>query len=172
MRVGWIGWTLSIMITFGSAAARAEMPVVPPISATTAAATGNSFVAGTKILTESGFKNIEDIVAGDRVISFDIDGQRVVTSLAQDVTSRTENAIYEMGIGGNIIQVTRDHPMLTTNGWRRVVETSIGNVLIGFDGAEYRIETCRMRSGSFTVYNFEVEITGTFFVSDLRLLAH
>ncbi|MEZ5670550.1 MAG: polymorphic toxin-type HINT domain-containing protein [Alphaproteobacteria bacterium] len=172
MLAGRIALALALLGFAAVAPARAEMAPVPPFDDAAIAVRENSFVAGTKILTESGFKNIEDIVAGDRVISFDIDAQRTVTSLVRDVTSRTENAIYEMGIGGQVIQLTRDHPFLTTDGWRRTIETSIGDTIIGLDGAQYRIDTCRVRTGSFTVYNFEVEITGTFYVSDLRLLAH
>ena len=162
----------AVATAVGAAAAWAEMPDVPPYQSPLEGPADNSFVAGTKILTDNGFVNIEDLQNGDVVVSWDADAERLVSQKINSVNSRTEPAIYEMGIGGQVIQMTRDHPFLTTNGWKRVVETSIGNTIIGYDGAEYRIETCRLRMGSHTVYNFEVDITGTYFVSDLRLLAH
>lgn len=170
MRLG--AMLAAMVLAMGLSAAHAEMPFVPAYEPPLEGPTENSFVAGTKVLTTNGFTNIEDIRDGDVVVSFDPQSQRVVEARVRDVTSRTESAVYEMGIGGQVIQVTRDHPFLSTNGWKRVIETSIGSTIIGYDGTEYRIETCRIRSGSFTVYNFEVDQTGTFYVSDLRLLAH
>ncbi|MGF1623755.1 MAG: polymorphic toxin-type HINT domain-containing protein [Alphaproteobacteria bacterium] len=159
-------------LSLGMAAAKAEMPVVPPYEAPPEGQYENSFAAGTKVLTDSGLRNIEDIRDGDVVVSFDIDTQRVVNQRVRGVNSRVENVIYEMGIGGQTIRVTRDHPFLTTNGWKRVVETSVGSTVVAHGGGQHTIETCFMRRGSFTVYNFTVEITGTYYVSDLRLLAH
>lgn len=155
----------------GAQAALADMPFVPRFEAPDGWEQ-NSFIAGTNILTESGFRPIEDIRDGDIVLSFDTDTQQVVPARVRDVTSRVEQSTYEMGIGGIKIRVTRDHPMFTTQGWRRVIETAIGSTLIGYDGAEYRIATCRVVRGEVTVYNFEVDQTGTYFVSDLKLVAH
>lgn len=171
MRVVLAIGAVVLAILAGARGAWAEMPVVPPFEEPADAAP-NSFVAGTKILTEAGYVRIEDLVEGDLVLSFDIDRQQVVTARVRDVTSRVEQATYEMGVGGTTIRVTRDHPLLTTQGWRRVIETVIGSTLIGHDGREYRISTCRVVRGQVTVYNFEVDQTGTFFVSDLKLLAH
>ena len=125
---------LAGMLGIGTAAA--EMPYVPPF-VDSDGPTENSFVAGTQVLTDSGFKSIEDIVEGDLVVSYDLDRQQVVTSRVRDVTSRVERATYEMGIGGITIRVTRDHPLLTDQGWRRVIETAIGSTIIGYDGATY-----------------------------------
>lgn len=170
MRLG--ATVAAAVLAMGLGTAQAEMPYVPPYEPPLEGPVDNSFVAGTKVLTPSGLKNIEDIADGDIVISFDPHTQGNVEARVHGVNSRTERAIYEMGIGGQTIQVTRDHPFLSTQGWKRVIETSIGNTIVGFDGAEYKIDTCRIRTGNFTVYNFEVELTGTFYVSDLRLLAH
>jgi hypothetical protein len=161
-----------IATALGAAAANAEMPYVPPYEPPLEGPVDNSFVAGTKILTPSGLRNIEDLKNGDVVLSYDRDYERVVEQRISGFNSRVEHVIYEMGIGGQTIQVTRDHPFLTTNGWKRVIENSVGNTIIAYDGATYKIESCRMRRGEFTVYNFEVDITGTYYVSDLRLLAH
>jgi hypothetical protein len=163
---------VAVAMAVGAGAAWADMPDVPPYQPPLEGAVENSFVAGTKILTDNGFVNIEDLQNGDVVVSWDADAERQVSAQISGVNSRTERSIYEMGIGGQVIQLTRDHPFLTTRGWKRVIETSIGATIIGYDGAEYRIETCRTRRGEYTVYNFEVDITGTYFVSDLRLLAH
>lgn len=162
----------AVAIGLGAAAAHADMPYVPPYEPPLEGPVDNSFVAGTKVLTPDGLRNIEELQNGDLILSWDRDNERVVEQRISGVNSRTENAIYEMGIGGQVIQVTRDHPFLTTDGWKRVIESSVGNTIVAFDGAEYRIESCRARSGSFTVYNFEVDITGTYYVSELRLLAH
>lgn len=172
MRTGAILGAVLAVVGLSGAAAQAEMPNVPPYQPPIEGPVENSFAAGTMILTDSGFKDIADIRNGDAVISYDADSQRTVTQRVRDVTSRSESAIYEMGIGGKVIQVTRDHPFLTTDGWKRVIETSVGSTVIGFDGAEYVITSCQVRRGSYTVYNFEVDITGSFYVSDLRLLAH
>ncbi len=164
--------SVCVMILAGGAlSARAELANVPAFPAGADDAP-NSFVADTLVLTPNGMRRIADLQVGDIVMSYNISTQGIEQNRISHVTSRTESWVYEMGVGGEKLLLTRDHPFLTTEGWFRAVETSVGDVLINMDGAELPITTCVMRRGSFEVYNIEVEFTGTFFVSNQKLLAH
>lgn len=76
-------------------------------------------VAGTKVATESGIKNIEDITEKDRVVTIDGSLQKVKQTMV-----KTSNDIYELSIMGQIAtQVTGNHPYWV----RKRVESYIPN---------------------------------------------
>lgn len=63
-------------------------------------------VAGTKVATENGIKNIEDITEKDRVVTIDGSLQKVKQTMV-----KTSNDIYELSIMGQIAtHVTGNHP--------------------------------------------------------------
>lgn len=67
------------------------------------------FVKGTRILTENGYKNIQDIKTGDRVLTHTNSFKSVVTPM-----SRHKKGIYDLIIQGSPInQVTGEHPYYT-----------------------------------------------------------
>lgn len=68
------------------------------------------FVAGTKIKTEDGLKNIEDIKAGDRVLSMNEEtGEFAYKEVVRTFTNTTEN-IVRVIIGDETIECTPEHP--------------------------------------------------------------
>lgn len=77
------------------------------------------FAAGTPINMEDGsFKNIEDIIVGDRVLSNDGTYNEVLA-----IDSKKSNDIYEIEIDGEVFTVTGNHLFLTEqHGWVRVDE--------------------------------------------------
>ncbi len=72
---------------------------------------GQCFVAGTKIHTIDGFKNIEDIEIGDLVLSYNEALDKTEYNKVYDLFERhnNEGLIYELTINGNIINVTSTH---------------------------------------------------------------
>jgi RHS repeat-associated protein len=78
------------------------------------------FIAGTKVLMATGNqKNIEDIVVGDTVMSYDFVEQRVVKSPVLKVDSPIHNTLVQINFSKNISnQNTDDHPYFVKNkGW-------------------------------------------------------
>jgi hypothetical protein len=78
------------------------------------------FVAGTKILLENGLtKNIEDVVVGDYVVSFDLKNNEPKISKVLNIFSKEINKIveYEFSDGSNL-KATIDHPIYVIDkGW-------------------------------------------------------
>jgi hypothetical protein len=78
------------------------------------------FVAGTQILLENGLtKNIEDVIVGDYVASFDLKNNEPKVSKVLNTFSKTIDKIveYEFSDGSNL-RATLDHPIYVINkGW-------------------------------------------------------
>ena len=66
------------------------------------------FVAGTKIITSSGFKNIEDIIIGDMVLTHKNKFNRVMKTM-----KRKSLETYILNIDGIPIETTSNHPFFT-----------------------------------------------------------
>lgn len=77
----------------------------------------NCFMAGSKVLTIDGFKNIEDIAIGDMVLSHDEQFHRVNDIMCREYTGD----IYCLESINFIepIKCTPNHKFLTNHGWKR-----------------------------------------------------
>ena len=64
------------------------------------------FLAGTKVLTESGLKNIEDLKIGDYVYSINLDTNQKELKEIKDIYTGFTNEIYEIKVGKEIIKPT------------------------------------------------------------------
>lgn len=70
------------------------------------------FVAGTKVLTASGYKNIEDIKLGDYVVN------ALGVSKVDECGSRNVDEIIIIKLSNGIsLKVSKNHPFLTRHGW-------------------------------------------------------
>jgi hypothetical protein len=79
------------------------------------------FIAGTKVLSQVGHKNIEDIEAGDIVRSYDLDTGNFVESIVGTTKSVIRDVYYEIHFeSGNVLSVTDDHPLYTREGWASI----------------------------------------------------
>jgi hypothetical protein len=78
------------------------------------------FVAGTKILMGDGsYKNIEDIIAGDFISSFNLATNEIKVNRVLKTFSRNVNQIVKYTLeNGEIIEATLDHPIYVIHkGW-------------------------------------------------------
>lgn len=133
------------------------------------------FVAGTMVLTENGYKPIEEICIGDKVFSVDpISGEygyKAVKCLYVHETSCLVSVI----VGKNEIVTTPTHPFwVVNNGWVQASSLSSGDVVLSTDGVELTIDSVSdiEVSEPVVVYNFEVEDFHTYFVSNTPVLVH
>ncbi len=85
------------------------------------------FVAGTKIKTPDGYKNIEDIKIDDSVVNaFGIDHVRAVGNKKTDT-------LYKITLSNNqIVKVTGNHPFFTVDGWMQAKDLSINSELLHY----------------------------------------
>jgi RHS repeat-associated protein len=135
---------------------------------------GGCFVVGTEILTTEGLKNIEDIREGDWVIADDpttpgeIEVRQVLTAYERKATK-----LVDIYVDGEVISATEEHPIwVVDKGWVEPKDLKVGDLLETEDGRVVDIDKVEKREGDFKVYNFRVEGTPTYFVSELGILVH
>jgi hypothetical protein len=121
----------------------------------------NCFTAGTKVLTDEGEKNIEDIEVGDRV-------------LAKDENNPDGELAYKE-VGEQIIETTDNHPFwVQGKGWLFADELQVGDKLQKADGSNLTIDKVEFvkLDEPVTVYNFTVADYHTYYVTDLGIWVH
>lgn len=111
---------------------------------------GGCFLAGTKIGTPTGDKDIETLVAGDLVLSRnELTGEDETSTIGSvDVLERD----YYYIING-VVNVTAEHPFYTERGIVEVKDLHIGDKLLARYGDVVEIETIKVVDGTVTVYN-------------------
>ena len=136
------------------------------------------FVAGTLVKTESGEKRIEDVRAGDVVLSSEPERKdALATQIKRQEVARTFERIapvvIDVHVGTETITATPEHPFWVIGaGWTAAGELRRGNALLTKDGVVVHVDYVDQRQGQFKVYNFEVSVSHTYYVSSLGLLVH
>ncbi|MCY9765435.1 polymorphic toxin-type HINT domain-containing protein, partial [Paenibacillus alvei] len=137
----------------------------------------NCFTAGTKVLTDDGEKNIEDIAVGDKVLAKDEnnpDGElayKEVTGLYRN----QRDDIIKLNVGEQIIETTDNHPFwVEEKGWVFADELQVGDKLQKADGSNLIIDKVEFVNldEPVTVYNFTVADYHTYYVTDLGIWVH
>ncbi|AWV32376.1 polymorphic toxin-type HINT domain-containing protein [Paenibacillus odorifer] len=137
----------------------------------------NCFIAGTKVQTDEGEKNIEDIEVGDRVLAKDEnspDGElayKEVTALFRN----QRDDIIKLYVGEQVIETTNNHPFYVEGkGWVLAEELQAGDKLQKADGSNLTIDKVELvkQNEPVTVYNFAVADYHTYYVTDLGIWVH
>ncbi|MFJ8087179.1 polymorphic toxin-type HINT domain-containing protein [Lysinibacillus sp. NPDC095746] len=99
----------------------------------------NSFVAGTKVLTDEGEKKIEDIDVGDMVLAKDENNHEGELAY-KEVTYLYRNQpddLIKLYVGEQIIEMTDNHPFwIEGKGWAFADKLQIGDNLQKADGSD------------------------------------
>ncbi|SEG78667.1 HINT domain-containing protein, partial [Paenibacillus sp. UNC499MF] len=137
----------------------------------------NCFVGGTKVLTDEGEKNIEDIQVGDKVLAKDEnnpDGElayKEVTALYRN----QRDDIIKLRVGEQVIETTDNHPFwVEGKGWVFADELQVGDKLQKADGSNLTLDKVEFikQVEAVTVYNFAVADYHTYYVTDLGIWVH
>lgn len=83
------------------------------------------FPAGTEIsLPDGNTRNIEDVEVGDQVISQAEDGTRSISQV-KEVESPVRLQMCQLSFeNGDVLELTDEHPLLTTGGWKAIDPTN------------------------------------------------
>jgi RHS repeat-associated protein len=132
------------------------------------------FTAGTLVQTAEGERPIEEIKAGDVVLTADPERGGVPEwGKVTETFERTADGVLDVRAGGQTITATPEHPFwVEGEGWTAAADLRPGDELLASGGGRVAVESIGRREGRFRVYNFEVENSHTYFVSRLGLLVH
>jgi hypothetical protein len=134
---------------------------------------GSCFAAGTKVATPNGEKKIEEIRAGDEILSADPEGGAPVRETVTQVYERESAVLLEIRVANETINVTPEHPFwVVDQGWVAAGQLNRGSPLLTRDGSVLRVDSVTRHEGSFRVYNLEVATAHTYHVSSLGILVH
>ncbi|WP_148466836.1 polymorphic toxin-type HINT domain-containing protein [Paenibacillus senegalimassiliensis] len=133
----------------------------------------NCFTAGTKVLTDAGEKNIEDIEVGDRILSKDETTGEVAYKEVTATFNHETDEIYKIHVGDQVIESTFNHPFYVEGkGWTFVKDLKAGDLLVQSDGNTLKIDSIELLNKHVTVYNMTVDEFHTYFVSGLGIWVH
>ena len=132
------------------------------------------FVAGTKVHTISGVKNIEDIKFNDIVLSWNEKTHTIEYNRVLNTHIRQTDAIYKIRYSNaRLIETTATHPFyIPGRGWIEAKDLKVGNRSTLANDLTLEIVSIEIEKRSETVYNFEVENAHTYFVTEDAVLVH
>ena len=134
------------------------------------------FLAGTKILTKFGYKNIEDIKINDIVYSFNEKINKVELNTVVKTFIHEDTEIYEIYINDEIIKVTPHHRFYVERNnkfeWIEVKDILLTDKLFCNENKLITINKIEHKKETNVVYNFEVQNNHTYFVSNKNILVH
>ncbi|WP_422103845.1 polymorphic toxin-type HINT domain-containing protein [Winogradskyella sp.] len=130
------------------------------------------FVAGTQVLAENEYENIEDIQVGDYVWSFNENlSKNELKKVTKTFKSKSDH-IRTIETDKNIIKTTDEHPFYVSGIWKEAKYINVGDSLTlkGFS-KEVVLKVGKINK-PVEVYNFEVEGNHSYFVTKSNILVH
>lgn len=130
------------------------------------------FVAGTKITTKEGSKNIEDVTVSDEVWTYNEDIGTNELHKVVEVYDRNAKKVVILTVNGEVIKTTEEHPFRVENRWVPAGHLKVGDMLMTLKGNTIKLESISYETGDFPVYNLEVENGHNYYVSAATILVH
>lgn len=139
------------------------------------------FVEDTKVLTESGLKNIQDVTVGEKVLSYDEATAMVSAVAVTNIMRSTADDICSVALStGKTITSTSLHPWyVESRGWVPAYELASGDTLLTENGESVKILGVHRQKldEPIDVYNFTVgdendESFHTYYVGNDNVLVH
>lgn len=133
------------------------------------------FVVGTLISMGNGsFKAIEDVKAGDEVLTRDeSSGETQVKKVVRTFENQAPSTLALSFLNGERIETTGTHPFYVEGqGFKAANALGIGTSIITRAGPSLQLVKSEVRSTPSAVYNLEVGDTHTYFVGKSALWVH
>ena len=140
------------------------------------ATTMKCFVAGTMILAAEGLVAIENIKAGDKIITTDPDTSVTAQKVVLETYIRKTAHLVHLTVCGETIVSTYDHPYYVKDkGFVNASDLWIGAELVDNNGSIHQVEQLYredLGKSSVKVFNFKVEDYHTYLVGGTSILVH
>ena len=136
------------------------------------------FVAGTKVLTENGLVNIEEVKVGMKVYSYnETTGEVELKTVKQTFINPADKDMTKVTVNGEVIESTSGHEYYEVNkGWTSAKDLQKGDVVLNSNNEEVvveKVETTVFTGTELnTVYNMEVEDNHNYYVGENNILVH
>ena len=159
-------------------AARQAMGKGKTTTAGTKSSQGCCFVAGTQVLTESGYKNIEDVSLGEKLWAKDIESGEQAWKPVTKIFVEPDRGIYEIKLQGQNgfeqkIQATDDHPFYVIGkGWKTTIELIVGEQIETDGFGPMTVVSVIDEQRADLTYNFTVADFHTYYVTERNVLVH
>ena len=133
------------------------------------------FVAGTKVKTEDGFKNIEDIKIGDMVYSYNLNTNQLELNEVTDAIISQTIETYLVTIDKKTFEVTPRHELyIIDKGWVRAYNLKVNDRMLDSNGKEIIVSKIEYKKYDKPIktYNLTIEGNHNYFVTDIQVLVH
>ena len=116
------------------------------------------FLAGTHItMADGSYKNIEDIVVGDKVLSYDRNNNIITDGIVTKVYHHSPKDMTDYYlIINNDLRVTPNHPIYINNAKEKANNALLGGNLLGSDGQPVKIVSIERVYQQTPTYNLEI----------------
>ena len=136
------------------------------------------FVAGTQVLTESGYKNIEDVQPGEKLWAKNIESGKQDWKPVTRIFVEPDRGIYAVKLVGaegfeQSIEATDDHPFYVAGtGWKTTLELLAGDQIETDGYGAMAVASVVDQQRSDLTYNFAVADFHTYYVTERNILVH
>jgi hypothetical protein len=135
------------------------------------ARTCECLAAGTQVWTEMGYKAIETIKIGDRVLSQNVDTGELMYKPVLRTTVRASGPLVRLEIDGQYIRTSGGHEFwVAGDGWAKSRNLKSGAVLTAL-GAPVVLSSAQI-DGEGKTFNLVVADFNTYFAGKSRVLCH
>jgi len=133
---------------------------------------GSCFLAGTKIaMSDGSSKNIENVMIGDDVTSYDVTNKKLVSAKVSEVFHHVGDEMSESYLIINEkLRVTSNHPLFINGKWKQAGDAKIGDNLLSITSLPIPIRSIETVVDTVPTYNLEVDTYHNYFAEGI--LAH
>ncbi|MCV2886477.1 HINT domain-containing protein [Aestuariibacter sp. AA17] len=132
-------------------------------------------VAGTQVLTEDGYKNIEDVKLGEKLWAKDVETGEQDWKPVVKIFNEPDRGIYEIKLQGKDgfiqkIEATDDHPFcVVDSGWKTTIELNDGDYIETDGNGPMKVISVVDEKRQALTYNFTVADFHTYYVTKCNL---
>lgn len=135
------------------------------------------FKKNTKVLTNKGYVNIQDIKVNDLVMSYNIESNNNEYSKVIKTFEHkdTKDYLYKITSKSIVIEATSKHPICIKNNELEYIEAEklkINDKLVDLNGNLHSIDKIEFNEIIDTFYNLEVEGNHNYYVTKNNILVH
>ena len=135
--------------------------------------TYSCFVAGTKVKTENGMKNIEDIKVGEKVYTVNLDTNATELKEVTKTLVNKADVTYLLHIGNETIEATPKHEFyIVDKGWVRAYALQEGDYIYGEPSKKIEKIEKKEHYEPINVYNLVIDGNHNYLITNYGVLVH